>query len=907
MSGYDSSRGRSEPSQPVASLQQRYRGSVPYAVDRDRERGWEAPSPVREAWRGERALSPPRSRSRDRPAYDRDRAPPYRSEVSYAPREPSRARPYRVDPYATAADAYAAAASTASARVNTHAELEHYSSRAGAAYARSQPSAHSRSLPRDPYPARGGGYEDGLYRVRDREPPAVASVRADSYASHRAAAPQQPRVYVDPYDAPRPLPAKHSSHGFAGDADGGAAKRISAAWEQREGRPAPVLRSVISAPRLSGNAFQRSKQLTDALGACASGQEVLALVASRLEPGTEPLGAYNITAALSRLSKLQPSGLAGNTRFAALLSATEALLDGMEPRSQANVLYACGKLKATLSDSWLARYWAASEGKLAFCDPQNLSNMIYAFAKLGASPPASWMDAFWPASLTQMGQFIPQGLSNVLWACGQLNLPTPADWLERFWEASKGKLDSFTEQHFSNTLNACGKLGITPPAGWMREVWRASLPKLGQFTTQSLANSLYACGQLALQPETDWLRRFWEASEGKLASFKEQELSNTFYACGKLGITPPAGWMREFWRASLPKLGQFKSQELSNSLYACGHLALQPETDWLRRFWEASEGKLHSFTEQHFSNTLNACGKLGITPPADWHERFWEASEGKLASFKSQELSNTLYASALLRIPPPTRWMRAFWRASLLKLGQFKSQELAMSLYACGVLILQPEPDWLHRFWEASVGKLHSFTPQHCANSLLAVAILQLWDCPVIRALWTKLVAAVASPSSPDRMLCAYQLYQVHLNAQTERPGLLPPPSAEALEYARDAWVKDVKSRSRKSELHRSVSACLTAAGIDHENEHWCEDSGHSIDITIESGSHRIALEVDGPFHYLQNGQPDGPTQLRDRTLRAHGWRVAVVDYRRWDALLSQHERITYLEGLLAAAAAPKA
>ena len=265
------------------------------------------------------------------------------------------------------------------------------------------------------------------------------------------------------------VPALCARAGAGGDADGNAAKRVYVSRRQREGRPAPDLRSVRSrAPRLSGNAFQRSKQLTDALGACASGEEVLALVASRLVPGAEPLDAYNITAALSRLSKLQPSGLAGNTRFAALLSAAEALLDEMQPRSLANLLYALGQLRATLSDSWMARYWAASEGKLAFCDPQQLSNTIYACAKLGASPPASWMDAFWRASLAQMGQFKPQEFSNVLWASGKINLPPPAGWIERYWEASEDKLASFKEQELSNTLYACSQLNLPPPVEWLQ-------------------------------------------------------------------------------------------------------------------------------------------------------------------------------------------------------------------------------------------------------------------------------------------------------------------------------------------------------------------------------------------------------------------------------------------------------
>jgi len=105
------------------------------------------------------------------------------------------------------------------------------------------------------------------------------------------------------------------------------------------------------APQLSYDAFQRSKQLTDALGACASGEEVLALVVSRLVPSAEPLDAYNVSAALSRLKELQPTGLTGDRRFAALISAAEELLYVMDPRALSNVFHACEKLKATLSDS----------------------------------------------------------------------------------------------------------------------------------------------------------------------------------------------------------------------------------------------------------------------------------------------------------------------------------------------------------------------------------------------------------------------------------------------------------------------------------------------------------------------------------------------------------------------------
>jgi very-short-patch-repair endonuclease len=88
--------------------------------------------------------------------------------------------------------------------------------------------------------------------------------------------------------------------------------------------------------------------------------------------------------------------------------------------------------------------------------------------------------------------------------------------------------------------------------------------------------------------------------------------------------------------------------------------------------------------------------------------------------------------------------------------------------------------------------------------------------------------------------------------------------------------------------------------GVAHANERWCERAERSIDIAIEGGAMRIAVEVDGPHHFLQDGRADGSTRLRNRMLAAHGWRVAVADYRAWDELTSQQQREAYLRDLLA-------
>ena len=134
-----------------------------------------------------------------------------------------------------------------------------------------------------------------------------------------------------------------------------------------------------------------------------------------------------------------------------------------------------------------------------------------------------------------------------------------------------------------------------------------------------------------------------------------------------------------------------------------------------------------------------------------------------------------------------------------------------------------------------------------------------------------------------------------------ERPGLLPAPSPGLLAAARKCWVDGLELGSVKtSRLHAGISACLTRMGVAHANERWCERAERSIDIAIESAGAPVAVEVDGPTHFLQDGRQDGRTALRNRLLAAHGWRVVVVDYRVWNEQQTEAQRQEYLRRLLA-------
>ena len=381
-----------------------------------------------------------------------------------------------------------------------------------------------------------------------------------------------------------------------------------------------------------------------------------------------------------------------------------------------------------------------------------------------------------------------------------------------------------------------------------------------------------------------------------------QELSNTIYACGQLGTTPPADWLERFWHASASKLGEFIPQALSNTVYACGQLALVPPADWMQRYWHASALKLGDYDPQTYSNTLYACGQLSITPPADWLARFWHASAVKLGDWNAQNFGNTVYACGQLGITPPADWLERFWHASAVKLGESIPQHFSNTIYAFGQLAITPPGDWLERFSSGCEQALPAMNQQTLANTALSLAMLALWELPLWRGLWERLCSSlsrdIADWSAEDR-LHTIQLYQTYQTAAVERPGLLPAPSPELLAAARQSWVDGLDTDiGRNSKLHAAVSACLTRMGVVHANEHWCERAERSIDIVIE-GKSPIAVEVDGPHHFLQDGRPDGRTMLRNRMLTAHGWHVVVVDHRAW-FFQPQPDQVQYLRRLLA-------
>ena len=105
------------------------------------------------------------------------------------------------------------------------------------------------------------------------------------------------------------------------------------------------------------------------------------------------------------------------------------------------------------------------------------------------------------------------------------------------------------------------------------------------------------------------------------------------------------------------------------------------------------------------------------------------------------------------------------------------------------------------------------------------------------------------------------------------------------------------------SGLQRSIAAALATLQLGFEEEYLEPRTGYSLDLALPSS--RVAVEVDGPSHFLlPDGRgvrrPNGPTLLKRRLLTAAGWRVISVPFYKWDGFATANGQQTYLERAVA-------
>ena len=192
---------------------------------------------------------------------------------------------------------------------------------------------------------------------------------------------------------------------------------------------------------------------------------------------------------------------------------------------------------------------------------------------------------------------------------------------------------------------------------------------------------------------------------------------------------------------------------------------------------------------------------------------------------------------------------------------------------------------------------IYTHTSQNVVNSLLALTVFQMQNSHIFRSLLLQALQLL-TPDSDTRQL--FSLFDVLQIAAVEKVDGLPTPDANLLEAGKKAWDLDIAetAQQRASLLHESVMSALRKLGVTHEQEHICFQTGRSIDVALLD--RRIAIEVDGPSHFLNTQKRTGTTLLRNRALAGAGWRVVSFPFFEWDALDSMSDQKEYIQRKLA-------
>ena len=83
------------------------------------------------------------------------------------------------------------------------------------------------------------------------------------------------------------------------------------------------------------------------------------------------------------------------------------------------------------------------------------------------------------------------------------------------------------------------------------------------------------------------------------------------------------------------------------------------------------------------------------------------------------------------------------------------------------------------------------------------------------------------------------------------------------------------------SHLQGRVAAALSVLGLKPQEE-VRTPQGYSLDIVVDYEGREVAIEVDGPSHFVGH-VPTGATSLKRRQLRAVGWALMPVPYWEWE------------------------
>jgi len=459
-----------------------------------------------------------------------------------------------------------------------------------------------------------------------------------------------------------------------------------------------------------------------------------------------------------------------------------------------------------------------------------------------------------------------------------------------------------------------------------------SFDSLDEFRPQALSNIVWAYAT-ANEKQPKLFEKVADQIVGlnNLHDFKPQELSNIVWACATLDEKHP----RLFKTLAdhivqLDNLNDFWPQALSNIVWAFA-TAGESHPQLFQKLAEEAIKRQHEFIPQELANILWAYATAGESKPQLFKKLADHIIVEDLKSFNGQNLSNIVWAFATSEVPHPILFKKvAEHIVQLPNLSEFDEQHLSNIPWAFATAG-ESQPQLLNRLADEAIKRQHEFTSQGIANFLWAYASNGQVDEHLFSSLipsvkdnldkyneqnlanvaWAYSVANVDAPSvfvfddvfinclgkedgfilEDLTQLHQWQLWQDEIKSDVSLPPSLKEKCSEAF-ISRDP---------RPSKLQGDVVSTLSIMGLQPQEEVLLK-SGYRIDAVVEVNGEQIAVEVDGPSHFIgRSRELTGSTILKHRQVATlDGMKVVSVPYWEWDKLKKDSkEKEKYLHSIL--------
>lgn len=533
-----------------------------------------------------------------------------------------------------------------------------------------------------------------------------------------------------------------------------------------------------------------------------------------------------------------------------------------------------------------------SRGKKPKATSRDVSNLMWAYGALHAFTPQ-----LLSACTRQIGHVAEslsaQDIANLMWAMARVSEPqTPV--YQVLCHAATSSVQCFEG------------LGLAAVVSSMAKVFREVTPDGRPPELQSLLRAIAT--------------EFGSARESGpiITSIGTAELAQIVWAFSALSYQDRTVYSASATKAQQVGLRSFPARDLAAIAWSFANVSMADHTI-MGDIASASLGVASSFDEQGLTNL---CWSLAHAPTQD-HKLAFEAvstsllTRQRLTSYSVRQLSNISWAFAE-SLYLDDALIRQVAHNACNKIQEFQGLELTALIWAFASLRAGNGSDHPADRLACSVSQLFSATDKcqalgarEAANMVWSLSVMGQCNSALLKT--SSDILATDQSTSEAHLAQWYWAWLAHMLKYQNKDLTL---------WGSPSWIERCKLAAQHRSLHRlrSNPSSRLHQSVSEElrktlgnctlvrNEHLILDC---LVVDVALPSCRVALEIDGPSHFVErlhapHGEQvferlelGGAAKLKHHLLQLDGWTVRSLPWYLWHRLHSSEERQIFLKNLL--------